>query len=123
MTRLPPESTRTDTLIPYTTRFRSMVDSVNALGLEATRAAYSEAGPWLEELKTYLQANRDYMVDAVKTRLPGITMTVPQGTYLAWQIGRAHVWTPVTNAHLVSRLMLAKNNMSGSSFRHPLIIY
>ena len=60
-----------------------MVDSVNALGLEATRAAYSEAGPWLEELKTYLQANRDYLVDAVKTRLPGITMTVPQGTYLA----------------------------------------
>lgn len=61
-----------------------MVDSVNALGLEATRAAYSEAGPWLEALKSYLQANRDYLVDAVNTRLPGITMTVPQGTYLAW---------------------------------------
>ncbi|ROM67243.1 aminotransferase [Pseudomonas brassicacearum] len=61
-----------------------MVDSVNALGLEATRAAYSEAGPWLEALKAYLQANRDYLVEAVNTRLPGITMTVPQGTYLAW---------------------------------------
>ncbi|SDA57047.1 cystathione beta-lyase [Pseudomonas sp. NFACC15-1] len=61
-----------------------MVDSVNALGLEATRAAYSEAGPWLEALKAYLQANRDYLVEAVSTRLPGITMTVPQGTYLAW---------------------------------------
>src|SRR3546814_2084167 len=24
------------------------------------------------------------------------------------QIGRAHVWTPVTNAHLVCRLLLAK---------------
>lgn len=61
-----------------------MVDSVNALGLEATRAAYSEAGPWLEALRQYLQANRDYLVEAVATRLPGITMTVPQGTYLAW---------------------------------------
>jgi cystathionine beta-lyase len=61
-----------------------MVDSVNALGLEATRAAYSEAGPWLQALKTYLQANRDYLVDAVKNRLPGVTMSVPQGTYLAW---------------------------------------
>ncbi|WP_411384703.1 MalY/PatB family protein [Pseudomonas sp. MPB03] len=61
-----------------------MVDSVNALGLEATRAAYSEAGPWLEALKAYLQANRNYLVEAVNTRLPGITMTVPQGTYLAW---------------------------------------
>src|SRR3546814_4903427 len=26
----------------------------------------------------------------------------------AWQIGRAHVCTPVTNAHLVCRLLLAK---------------
>ncbi|WHS63072.1 PatB family C-S lyase [Pseudomonas sp. G2-4] len=61
-----------------------MVDSVNALGLEATRAAYSEASPWLEGLKAYLQTNRDFLVEAVNTRLPGITMTVPQGTYLAW---------------------------------------
>ena len=61
-----------------------MVDSVNPLGLEATRVAYSEAGPWLAELKTYLQANRDWLVDAVRTRLPGVSMTVPQSTYLAW---------------------------------------
>src|SRR3546814_3551336 len=26
------------------------------------------------------------------------------------QIGRAHVWTPVTNAHLVCRLLLEKKN-------------
>ena len=61
-----------------------MVDSVNPLGLEATRVAYSEAAPWLAELKTYLQANRDWLVDAVRTRLPGISMNVPQSTYLAW---------------------------------------
>lgn len=61
-----------------------MVDSVNPLGMEATRVAYSEAAPWLAELKTYLQANRDWLVDAVRTRLPGVTITVPQGTYLAW---------------------------------------
>src|SRR3546814_9587515 len=28
--------------------------------------------------------------------------------YIAFQIGRAHVWTPVTNAHLVCRLLLDK---------------
>ncbi|UVL92148.1 PatB family C-S lyase [Pseudomonas siliginis] len=61
-----------------------MVDSVNPLGMEATRVAYSEAGPWLAELKIYLQANRDWLVNAVRTRLPGVTITVPQGTYLAW---------------------------------------
>lgn len=61
-----------------------MVDSVNPLGMEATRVAYSEAGPWLAELKIYLQANRDWLVDAVRTRMPGVTINVPQGTYLAW---------------------------------------
>jgi cystathionine beta-lyase len=61
-----------------------MVDSVNPLGMEATRVAYSEAAPWLAELKTYLQANRDWLVDAVRTRMPGVTISVPQGTYLAW---------------------------------------
>lgn len=61
-----------------------MVDSVNPLGMEATRVAYSEAAPWLAELKSYLQANRDWLVDEVRTRLPGVTINVPQGTYLAW---------------------------------------
>ena len=61
-----------------------MVDSVNPLGMEATRVAYSEAAPWLAELKVYLQANRDWLVNAVRTRLPGVTINVPQGTYLAW---------------------------------------
>ncbi|MXI49312.1 putative C-S lyase [Pseudomonas moraviensis] len=61
-----------------------MVDSVNPLGMEATRVAYSEAAPWLAELKIYLQANRDWLVDAVRTRLPGVTINVPQGTYMAW---------------------------------------
>ncbi|MHC8350774.1 MalY/PatB family protein [Pseudomonas sp. RT4P38] len=61
-----------------------LVDSVNPLGLEATRVAYREAGPWLVELMAYLQSNRDYLVDAVRTRLPGVTMKVPQSTYLAW---------------------------------------
>lgn len=61
-----------------------MVDSVNPLGLEATRVAYSEAGPWLVEMLAYVQANRDYLVDAVRTRLPGVSINVPQGTYLAW---------------------------------------
>ncbi|WP_311886831.1 MULTISPECIES: PatB family C-S lyase [unclassified Pseudomonas] len=61
-----------------------MVDSVNPLGMEATRVAYSEGGPWLAELKTYLQANRDWLVEAVRSRLPGVSINVPQGTYLAW---------------------------------------
>jgi cystathionine beta-lyase len=32
----------------------------------------------------YLEANRDYLHEYVSTRLPGVEMTVPEGTYLAW---------------------------------------
>ena len=60
------------------------IAGLKPLGMEATRVAYSEGAPWLAELKTYLQANRDWLVDAVRNRLPGVTINVPQGTYLAW---------------------------------------
>jgi cystathionine beta-lyase len=46
--------------------------------------AYTEGGPWLAGLMAYLHDNRDYLLDAVRTRLPGVTMNVPLGTYLAW---------------------------------------
>jgi cystathionine beta-lyase len=61
-----------------------MVDSINPLGLEATLSSIRDGGPWLKALLTYLQANRDHLVAEVKRRLPGVTMTVPEGTYLAW---------------------------------------
>lgn len=61
-----------------------LVDSVNALGLEATQAAYSEGGPWLGQVNAYLQSNRDYLVQAIAARFPDIRMNVPQSTYLAW---------------------------------------
>jgi cystathionine beta-lyase len=61
-----------------------LVDSVNALGLEATQVAYSEGWPWLANVMAYLQDNRDYLADAIKNRFPGIRMNLPQSTYLAW---------------------------------------
>ena len=61
-----------------------LVDSVNALGLDATQAAYRDGGDWLRDVNAYLQANRDYLAEALRTRLPGIRMHLPQSTYLAW---------------------------------------
>ncbi len=61
-----------------------MVDSVNVIGLEATLAALAGAGAWKRDLVAYLQGNRDYLVQAVRTRLGGIRMHEPEGTFLAW---------------------------------------
>jgi cystathionine beta-lyase len=58
---------------------------VNSLGLLAAQAALSGAcDEWLEQLRTYLTGNRDYVVDFVARQLPGVRVTVPQATYLAW---------------------------------------
>jgi cysteine-S-conjugate beta-lyase len=57
---------------------------VNVLGYAAAFAAYRDGDAWLGELLRYLEANRDYLADYVHRYLPGITMTPPEGTYLAW---------------------------------------
>ena len=61
-----------------------VADHANILGLVATEAALSDGEPWRQQALAYLQANRDWLVAAVAERLPGVTMQVPEGTYLAW---------------------------------------
>lgn len=54
------------------------------MGQVAMQAAYAEGEPWLEALLDYLQANRDFVADFVNHELPGVQMTQPEGTHLAW---------------------------------------
>jgi len=61
-----------------------VADHPNILGLIATEAALSECEPWRRELIAYLQGNRDWLVQAIAERLPGVRMRAPEGTYLAW---------------------------------------
>jgi len=61
-----------------------LVQSANILGYTAMLAAYRDGQPWLDELLRYLEANRDYLVQYVRTHLPGVEVGVPEGTYLAW---------------------------------------
>lgn len=63
---------------------RGLVGWVNLMGLLAAQVAYREGQDWLDQLLAYLEANRDYLWQTVRQELPGITMTRPEGTYLAW---------------------------------------
>ncbi|MFL5345841.1 MAG: MalY/PatB family protein [Hyalangium sp.] len=56
----------------------------NLLGCAAMNAVYREGDPWLRALREYLEGNRDLLVDFVRTELPGVRVTAPEGTYLAW---------------------------------------
>ena len=57
---------------------------VNIMGYAAALAAYRDGEAWLAELMRYLEANRDFLADYVRRHLPGVTMSAPEGTYLAW---------------------------------------
>ncbi len=58
---------------------------VASLGLRAAQAAFSgQCDEWLRELRIYLTDNRDFLVDYVTKNMPGVRITLPQATYLAW---------------------------------------
>ena len=61
-----------------------MVDSVNLFGLVATEAALEHGEPWRRALIDHLQRNRDHLDAIVRERFPGIRMTKPDATFLAW---------------------------------------
>ena len=58
---------------------------VASLGLHAAQVAFSgQCDEWLVELRSYLTNNRDFLVDYVTKNMPGVRITIPDATYLAW---------------------------------------
>src|SRR3546814_2600410 len=91
MFRPPPRSTRTDTLFPYTTLFRSLRIASAGFGVRRGRLPPSTEDAWPGIAQDWEPRAEGQNPE------PG-------------KIGRAHVCTPVTNAHLVCRLLLEKQN-------------
>ncbi len=61
------------------------IPEISPLSFHATEAAYRHGEPWRQELLATLRGHRDFLADAVRTRLPGIKMAEPhEATYLAW---------------------------------------
>lgn len=56
----------------------------NVVGFYGASAAYRHCDRWLDALRAYLTANRDFVVDYVAAHLPGAAVTRPDATYLAW---------------------------------------
>src|SRR3546814_7346960 len=105
----PPRSTRTDTLFPYTTLFRSV-------DVRQTRAAnrHAPGDPETEQIR------QSVPVDGKRAELErdGIDVGVHEhggDCSGSCEIGRAHVLTPVTNAHLVCRLLLEKKKQNNTT--------
>ncbi|WP_444707248.1 MalY/PatB family protein [Megasphaera elsdenii] len=58
--------------------------NVNPLSIAAHQAAYEHGSEWLDQLKTYLDWNFQFVKDTLDRELPDITFQIPQATYLAW---------------------------------------
>src|SRR3546814_2411049 len=127
MIRRPPRSTRTDTLFPYTTLFRSINTGILAADAVALKG-------WLQRLSSDNTQGEYYLTDVFEmaaTEYNAAEMVAvddpieTEGANDPWQlaqlerafqrrqvralcalgeIGRAHVCTPVTNAPTVCRL-------------------
>jgi len=63
---------------------RHIGGGIGLLGLYATIAAWRESQPWLDEVRSYLEANRDFSAGFLAERLPEIVFHPPQATYLGW---------------------------------------
>ena len=58
--------------------------NVNPLSIAAHQAAYEHGSEWLDQLKTYLDGNFQFVKDTLARELLDITFQIPQATYLAW---------------------------------------
>src|SRR3546814_15330034 len=85
MIRLPPRSTRTDTLFPYTTLFRS---AAAVVGEHPALAVAAEVGLRRRELRHRRLGDRDR-----RKHRPHFLLAQPnfRGYGEGWEIGRAHV--------------------------------
>jgi cystathionine beta-lyase len=61
-----------------------ILPGVNALGMTAARAAYTEGDAWLDALLRYLTESRNVLSEYLAQRIPSITATHPSATYLSW---------------------------------------
>ena len=63
---------------------RDGITHPNAFSIESTIAAYTLGEPWLEEMRTYVWANRTRLETYVADRLSQLHVVPSQSTYLAW---------------------------------------
>lgn len=56
----------------------------SAIGFPGALAAYTQCDDWLTEALDYLTGNRDALLGFVQSRWPGVPITRPEATYLAW---------------------------------------
>lgn len=93
---------------------------VGILGQYCTRAAWQGGEPWLADVKSTLDHNRHFLVDALRRRLPEVGVHLPEATYLAW-LDCARLALPVSPAAFFiehAQVALSDGAWFGPGFEH-----
>lgn len=56
----------------------------NAFAIDAAIAALTHGGAWLDELRSYIQKNKEFAAEYIKNEISGIKAVPSQATYLLW---------------------------------------
>lgn len=56
----------------------------NSFALVAAITAFTQGENWLDELRSYISANRDYVIDRLQKEAPEIKVVSEDATYLLW---------------------------------------
>src|SRR3546814_5421814 len=129
MIRPPPRSTRTDTLFPYTTLFRSPLGSSARSTSPPTSRRIRFSSCASAVLCCAIESSAVARICSAWRRSvrgatpPSSRARVSRTLSRALEIGRAHVCTPVTNAHLVCRLLLEKKHEYAQRFVYDQLIH
>lgn len=57
---------------------------LNTMAITAMEAAYKHGASWLDELRTVIKRNREYVVSMFDKHAPSLKVTKSEGTYLLW---------------------------------------
>lgn len=93
--------------------------SVNLFGMTALEAAYTEGAVWLDALVSFLQNNRDSMVQELQTTLPDLYVFRPEGSYLMWlNFNRLGLSPQTIQEKLINKAQVALNDGATFSRSH-----
>ncbi len=90
----------------------------SSIGPPATRAALTEGGPWLDELRAHLADHRRLLADLVARHLPAARWLQPAATYLAWLDLSAYALEDPAAEFLEAGVALSPGAQFGEEGRH-----
>lgn len=61
---------------------QSHYNSLNVLSMHALIGAYTQGGPWVDEMCRVVDGNLAYACDFIQENFPGVRVMRPQGTYM-----------------------------------------